>query len=169
MKCEICNKSESSLILKAIVNGKIRELYSCRECARKYGYSDDTPHKKATIGDYIRMVLKDIVERKKVLKCNNCNKRYIEFVKDQMLGCPFCYLAFRDVLLKVIEFNDGKIIPPNYTKAIDEVFPEIDRIKRISELKKRVKTYLEFEDTDMARKAIDEIKRYGNSKKDKNI
>jgi protein arginine kinase activator len=167
MECERCHNRTSSIIVKAVVNGRIRKLNLCDSCAAKLGYSTDMK-KKSTFNDYAKVIIEELFESKKRMVCPVCHTDYITFKKNNELGCPSCYITFSNILKKLIEITSSQIIVrERYPYTVEELLPEKNINDEINILKRRLKVYTDFEDTDMIRKTLLKIR--GLKKNDNNL
>lgn len=129
MKCEICHKSDAKKAIRVQVGGKERELYVCRDCAEKHtehlprrtfdhrpfddifddsddfgdlhdgfvngldspfpadGEDEDGGHRHATLAEDIP-------------PCPKCGATVDDVSHSRLLGCPYCYVAFKEYLLR---------------------------------------------------------------------
>lgn len=106
MNCQRC-KTEASVHLTETVNGRVREIHLCGNCARKSGLPvpEDPPtlpldsvvqglivaHVGELVGDLARRV------------CPLCGLRFMEFRITGRLGCPNDYVAFEPGLLPLLK------------------------------------------------------------------
>lgn len=162
MKCSKCKEREKEVILKLSINGKIKEIPLCYNCANLVGYYKGTI-KKAELTEYLKNIVEDIYpENKKKIICKFCKTNYHEFLRNKKLGCPYCYLYFNK-FLKII-FKD---IVNEYDYQLS-----IEMQNQISEtddeLYMKAKTYLDYDDIEMAKKIFSKINnKNDNSQKNK--
>jgi len=149
MKCEICRENEVEIKTRAIINGKIKEIFLCRNCIKKYKIQTIT---KPKYTDYLKLLIEEI-SNKKSLICRNCKISYIDFVKNGNAGCPFCYMYFSKILEKIIDIN-----PPLYHKAIEDLIYKKEKNGK-NKILKKADIYLRFDDVDMAKKHLKMLKK----------
>ncbi|HOU08337.1 MAG TPA: UvrB/UvrC motif-containing protein [Caldisericia bacterium] len=110
MLCQICKQKEATgHYVQVIGSTKVLELYICDDCAKKML---ESRRAQATFGqkgvsDWLSSVVAQAREQKDIdLACPNCGKKYLAFVKDNYIGCPACYIAFKERLGAIInEFS----------------------------------------------------------------
>ncbi|MBP7795546.1 MAG: hypothetical protein KA059_02075 [Elusimicrobiales bacterium] len=167
MECERCHNNPSTVIVKAVVNGIIKKLNLCDDCATKLGYMDDMK-KKSTFNDYAGVIIEELLESKKRMVCPVCKTDYITFKKTNELGCPECYITFSNILKKLMEIISAPVVVGGkYPYCIEELLSEKDTDQEINKLKRRLKIYTDFEDVDMIKKTLLKIRKI--RKNDNNI
>lgn len=95
MKCECCNHNEATIHLTQVVNGVVKKVHICEECAKKNGWDLSSP---ISITD-ILLGLGKLQEKHSVvsdldISCPACHMRRSDFEKNGRLGCPVCYETF---------------------------------------------------------------------------
>jgi protein arginine kinase activator len=94
MKCESCNINEATIHLTQVVNGVVKKVHICQECAGKNGLDLSSP---ISITD-ILLGLGGTQESEPDLpfdqSCPVCHMRRNDFKKTGRLGCPDCYDNF---------------------------------------------------------------------------
>jgi protein arginine kinase activator len=122
MTCEICKERESSVHLTQVIDGKVKKMHLCEECAAKSGIDVNGP---LSITDILlgMGVPKQAAEAAASSAessgpertCPRCHMRRSDFKKGGRFGCADCYEAFADELpplLKQMHRSDhhtGKI------------------------------------------------------------
>lgn len=166
MKCENCKKNEVEFVLKVIKNGKIKYLKLCGECVKqKISYEEEIREKSSFI-DYTENIIDEILPPyRKKLTCKNCGMEYGEFRRNHTLKCPFCFLYFKSEIKELIEFleKESAYNGNKYKYSIEKLTENTD-VKLLS-LKKKLKTFLDFQDIDMAKEIIHKIKKYRDNEK----
>ncbi|MGC8727671.1 MAG: hypothetical protein ACP5SD_00245 [Elusimicrobiales bacterium] len=163
MKCERCGENEAEVSVKTIINGRIKKMKMCINCAEKYAHIDEISKGKSSFEDYAEAIIEELPESKKKLICPKCHRSYLEFIKTQRLGCPFCYIKFGEILKKLVQFNLNETINEiNYPYSIEDM--EYSNEEKILKLKKKLKTYLDFEDIEMIKKTLLELKKLKEKK-----
>jgi len=99
MKCEKCKKNEASIHLTQVMNGHVKKLNLCQECAMKNGIDLNAPISITDILMGLGVEGKKIDEEDATLpefdlSCSRCSMTRAEFKKRARLGCPECYNAF---------------------------------------------------------------------------
>lgn len=95
MKCELCQKKDATVFVKQVINGQVKKLHACHECAGEQGFDMKLP----------LPLLKDLVfgvaeaaaaAPPRERTCPVCRMSAAEFRKTSLLGCPACYDVFTD-------------------------------------------------------------------------
>jgi len=154
MLCDICGKKIATVHLTEIINGEVRELHLCEDCALK---KSQEVQQQFSLGDILAGLVEEITtpEAREILKCKKCQMTYQEFKKIGRLGCSNCYLAFKNQLSQLLRAihgsntHQGKVPPTKFKLKIDI---------EIEELKKRLKRAIELEEFEEAAKIRDKIK-----------
>lgn len=106
MICELCKDHEATVHLTQVIDGSIKKLHLCEECAAKSGIDVHGPISITDIllGMGIKPKEAELVtaggsttttvER----SCPKCHMRRTDFKKTGRFGCGVCYDAFADEL-----------------------------------------------------------------------
>ncbi|GAB4033758.1 MAG: UvrB/UvrC motif-containing protein [Elusimicrobiota bacterium] len=164
MKCESCKKENFTVLLKMLVNGRIKTLRLCDACAAEKGYSyEETP---PTAGDYAEKIIlqEHIPAKKKKLKCPSCSTPYLDFSRSGRLGCPLCYFYFE----KELSFLLGRLGSGRYQgrAGLSSIRQEAAALnkKREDLIRKKIKICLHFNDFKTAEKLKKELWKIENEK-----
>lgn len=102
MKCESCNINEATIHLTQVVNGVVKKVHICQECAEKRGLDLNSP---ISITD-ILLGLGGTQDQEMDLPfeqaCPVCHMRRNDFKKTGRLGCAQCYENFMGEVNAVI-------------------------------------------------------------------
>lgn len=107
MKCECCKEAEATIHLTQVIDGEVKKLNLCQECAQKNGIDLNSPisitdvllglgnqqgggHPKTDPSEFD-------------LSCSRCQMTRAEFKKRARLGCPECYKAFMGELSAITQ------------------------------------------------------------------
>lgn len=116
MLCEHCNEREATVHLTQVIEGEVKKLHLCEECAAESGFD---VHGTMSVTDVLLGMGGQVsapspaesIER----SCPVCHLRRSDFKKTGQFGCPACYETFSDELkplLKAIhrgEQHTGKV------------------------------------------------------------
>lgn len=98
MKCECCHEAEATIHLTQVIDGEVKKLNLCQECAQKNGIDLNSP---ISITDVLLGLGSQPSTQKEQsmmsefdLSCSRCQMTRAEFKKNARLGCPDCYKAF---------------------------------------------------------------------------
>lgn len=159
-KCARCKERQVEIILKLSLNGKIREIGLCVECANIIGYYKGNV-KKSDITEYIRNIIEDFYPKKKQkIFCLFCQTTYLDYLKTKKFGCPFCYIYFENFISELnIEIKN------EYQSQIDiESLVKNEDHGNMDTLYLKLKTYLDYSDIQIAKEVISKIKKNDHSK-----
>ena len=111
MTCEICKEHEATVHLTQVVDGAIRKLHLCEECAAKSGFD---VHGPISITDILlgMGMQKEAAGAAPERSCSRCHMRRTDFKKTGRFGCAECYEAFIDELpplLKAMHRSDRHV------------------------------------------------------------
>lgn len=114
MLCESCKEREATVHLTQVVDGVIKKLHLCEECAAKSGLDVQGP---LSITDILlgMGIQKPADSRDAERTCPRCHMRRTDFKKTGRFGCAACYEAFAEELpplLKAMHRSDhhtGKV------------------------------------------------------------
>lgn len=134
MNCEICHKSDANVHYKQVVDGVVRELFICRECAERDGVCMKTP---AGIFDMLFDGFNDdsVPENVTEMRCPVCHMRESDLKQESRVGCANCYNVFKDRLGGMIAsmhtgtLHRGKI--PQSVRVTLEVAKLEDELKEL--------------------------------------
>jgi protein arginine kinase activator len=103
MECQFCKANEATIHFKQVMNGAVKELAMCMECAAERGFNPEAP---AGLTDFLFSISgKDgpqAATHAEDVSCPSCHMHYGDFRKTSRLGCPACYGAFASDLGGVI-------------------------------------------------------------------
>jgi protein arginine kinase activator len=95
MDCEKCQKTPATVHLTQVVDGEVRKLHLCEECARESGVDLQGP---MAIADLLLGMGKPAKPESAGgdggTACPRCRLRQADFKKTGRLGCPACYETF---------------------------------------------------------------------------
>lgn len=96
MKCECCHNEDATIHLTQVVDGAVKKLNLCQECAQNSGIDLNSPISITDIllGLGSQLPGKPPKSTEFDLSCSRCQMTRTEFKKGARLGCPECYTAF---------------------------------------------------------------------------
>jgi protein arginine kinase activator len=101
MLCEHCNERESTVHLTQVVDGSVKKLHLCEDCAKEAGFDLQGP---VSITDILLgMGGEEPVSAVAERSCPVCHLRRADFKKMGRLGCPACYDAFADEMVQLLK------------------------------------------------------------------
>jgi protein arginine kinase activator len=137
MQCDSCGEAEATIHLTQMVNGAVKKLHLCEECAEESGLNVDgamslsdvlfgmgAPHDAESTG-----------EEK---ACKACGMTRGDFKKTSRLGCPSCYDTFAEEMAPMLAAmhkgtqHAGKV--PASERRENRLSPEVEaRQKQLEE------------------------------------
>lgn len=155
MLCELCKTTEATVHLTQVVEGSIKKLHLCEQCAQGSGFDVQGPISITDIllgmGGKREDAPVPSVER----SCPRCHMRRTDFKKAGRFGCPACYETFAEdlpPLLKAMHRNDRHVgkVPAS----------ERDRLRasmELNRLKEKLEEAIESENYETAAALRDQI------------
>lgn len=110
MLCEKCHENEGIIEVVNVINGFKTKMIICEECA-KSNVVENSPSTNNFLTELIDSIQNNAlkVNYVKTTACRHCGMTYKAFKDSGRLGCPQCYGAFTEKLLKVIESYHGAL------------------------------------------------------------
>lgn len=132
MLCELCQNNLATVHLKQVVNGEVRELHACEECAEREGLELQSE----SLTDFLfglgaepaaEPAAPPPADGKTEDKvCPACQMRQSDFKQTSRLGCPECYNTFKATILPLVasmhrgaEKHSGRA--PDGVRTIEEL------------------------------------------------
>jgi protein arginine kinase activator len=159
MKCERCKKAEATIHLTQMLNGEVKKLNLCQNCAKETGINLNAPISITDIlmGLGIQSSTEEAPSSPEFdLSCSRCSMTRTEFKKHGRLGCPECYNAFMGelgALAKAMHHSNqhvGKIPACQGQHA--------RMMAQIAALQKDIETAITKEEYEIAARLRDQIK-----------
>jgi protein arginine kinase activator len=104
MICEVCKEKEATVHLTQVIDGAIKKLHLCEECAAKSGFD---VHGPISITDILlgMGVPKEQPAMETTVEwvCPRCHMRRTDFKKTGRFGCSSCYEAFAEGLTPMLK------------------------------------------------------------------
>lgn len=94
MLCQQCKKNIASIKLEEKYNNKITSLHLCKECCATLGSRYKNKQEGNSLGETTQQV--------KVKQCPNCKMTFSKYQETGLVGCPTCYVTFREALTPYI-------------------------------------------------------------------
>lgn len=165
MLCDICKKNEAVVHYAEVINGEIKKINICEECAKKKGFGVEVSF---SMGDILGGMLTDSShELEKIAssleQCDKCGLTYDEFRKYGRLGCDNCYKVFEKKLVSIVDTihkntrHRGKV-----PKAYRDKFYKVEKIRELNKQLKEAVENEEYEKAAMLRDQIRDIKNKEN-------
>lgn len=158
MKCECCHEADATIHLTQVIDGNIKKLNLCQDCAQQSGIDLNSPISITDVllglGTQSPADLPMVSEFD--LACSRCQMTRTEFKKRARLGCPECYNAFLgelSALTKAMHHSGQHVgkIPARQGN-------EARLTAQIGSLKKEIETAIAKEQYEVAANLRDKIK-----------
>ena len=98
MKCECCHEADATIHLTQVIDGNIKKLNLCQDCAQKSGIDLNSPISITDVllglGSQSGMKKGPSMMSELDLSCSRCQMTRAEFKTNARLGCPECYNSF---------------------------------------------------------------------------
>ncbi len=156
MRCDYCGEDDAMVHLTQLLNGEMKNLHLCKDCAKKNGINVDDPVSLADLLMKANLGPEGEQPVTAEVKCAQCHMRLSDFKKTSRLGCPACYESFADELGPILlglhrsQSHVGK--HPASVKG------ERDRMDRVEQVSSRLKAAISAEQFEEAARLRDELK-----------
>lgn len=102
MKCQICKTNEATVHFKQAIEGEVRELNCCQDCAAKNGFDMQSP---MALTDFLfGLGMQDAGgDDPDDRVCATCGLTRAVFRKTSRLGCARCYETFAEELAPMLQ------------------------------------------------------------------
>ena len=133
MLCEKCGDRQATVHLTEIIEGQVRKIHLCEECAEQGGMNIQEP---SSIPDLLLSLgVKTDLPAGEDTSCPVCHMRRSDFRKTSRLGCPVCYETFRadlEVLLGSLHRGTAHVgkAPPAVATAPEAPPPDVSELQR---------------------------------------
>lgn len=155
MECQDCGLNDAKLQVTTIVDGEMRTLHLCAECAEKRGVPSD--HPAAPLADFLAQLGQDQPGSEEQSEpCPYCGLTEGDFRLTGRLGCSQCYSHFEPQLRGLLRRLHGA--PQHVGKLYMSAGSEAgDRVARLSAMRRRMQRAIETEDFELAAELRDRI------------
>ncbi len=156
MLCDDCMKNNATIHMTTFVNGQVKTVHLCPQCAAKRNKPVVLPG--FSFNDLISAFYEN--EEAEEAACGMCGMTLASFQKTGRLGCAQCYKVFESSILPVLkgihmnEKHTGKRPGERVTFDIDK---ESAAGSRKDELKRELRTAISTENFEEAARLRDEI------------
>ncbi len=170
MICDFCKKNEAAIHLIRVQNDNVEKVNICAECAGDFSFfSEDDFYKDLTKILYkifradegqsnSRRELKTLknLEIRQNRSCSFCGTDLKNIKKLGKMGCPNCYIEFKNILLPIIKAIHKNI--EHRGKIPENTSGQIKLEKSIRDLRNRLKREIFVENFEEAARIRDEIR-----------
>lgn len=165
MLCERCGKHEATTHLRESINGDIREIHLCSQCAAELGYDHIFKNINPFAGfdinvnDFLGSLFAQSLPGSAATeerRCSFCGTTFEEFAENATAGCSHCYNEFYDQLLPYIQRIHGKV--KHVGKIPAAAGRELREKREIESLQQQLKTAVDAQEYEKAAQLRDKIK-----------
>jgi protein arginine kinase activator len=103
MICEVCKEKEATVHLTQVIDGAIKKLHLCEECAGKSGFDVHGPISITDILLGMGVPKEQPTPESVEWVCPRCHMRRTDFKKTGRFGCSSCYDAFAEGLTPMLK------------------------------------------------------------------
>ncbi len=156
MHCDYCGEQDATVHLAQLLNGEMKNLHLCKDCAGKSGINVDEPVSLSDLLLKAGQAPGAEEAGKKDIRCPQCHMRMSDFRKTSRLGCPACYDAFAAELAGLLlglhksHYHAGKA--PSGTRLSHAIHEQAEAVSG------RLKTAIAAEQFEEAARLRDELK-----------
>ena len=107
MLCEKCGKAAATTHIRSVVNGVVREMNLCSDCAKESGYADFSHN---SLGEMLVSMLSEAASglpSHEYKRCEVCGATFSDIAKSGKAGCAQCYSTFKTELLPYLKRVHG--------------------------------------------------------------
>jgi len=155
MECQDCGLRDGKLQVTTIVDGEMKTLHLCSECAAKRGVPDELP--PAPLADFLAQLSPDQAGTEEQSEpCPYCGLTEGDFRVTGRLGCSQCYAHCEPQLRALLRRIHGA--PQHVGKLYMSAGSEAgDRVAKLSAMRRRLSRAIETEDFELAAELRDRI------------
>jgi protein arginine kinase activator len=156
MLCDDCLKNNATIHMTTFVNGQVKTVHLCAQCAAKRNKPSVLPG--FSFNDLISAFYE--TEEAEEVVCDKCGTTLASFQKTGKLGCAHCYRVFESSLLpllKGIHMSEKHTGKHPGERVIVEVEKESAPENRKEELKRELRLAVSTENFEEAARLRDEI------------
>lgn len=169
MLCQKCNHNEATVHVRQNLNGEVREIHLCPQCAAELGYdsifsglenvgpfSGFQMGLQSLLGGLFSQELPQTTQRAPARKCSFCGTSFEDFAQSAMAGCAHCYSEFLDEMMPYIQRIHGRT--RHVGKIPATAGRELKKRRELSQLRKALEDAVAAQEYEQAAKLRDQIK-----------
>ena len=161
MKCDMCHANEATVHLTEIINNNVSKLHLCEGCAKEKSQEMEEHFGLADLLSGLADLAPIVEEKERKIsepgvRCSSCGFSFQNFRKMGRLGCPKCYVTFKNhlsPLFRKIHGSDthvGKM--PSRKEAVQ------DKVMLLEDLKTALDRAIKQEEFEEAARLRDRIR-----------
>ena len=160
MICECCHEADATIHLTQVIEGEVKKLNLCQECAQKNGIDLNSPISITDVllglGSQAGIKKGPSMASELDLSCSRCQMTRAEFKTNARLGCPECYNSFMGELNALMQAMHHSRQHVGKIPARQGVEARITA--QIASLQKDIETAIAKEEYEMAANLRDKIR-----------
>lgn len=168
MQCERCNKKKATVFYRENINGRIKALRLCGDCAEVMEEAGELEDMSTVLSGAHSPLLAftgtgcpiplwgDVVDASKKT-CPTCGESLTHAIERGRLGCPACYTAFSPELATTLRVLHGRAAHVGRVSAGYRARTET--LRRLSDLREQLRAAVATEEFERAAAMRDEIRR----------
>ncbi len=162
MLCELCDDNEAAVHLTQVVEGDVKKLNLCHQCAAQSGFNIDSALSLTDV--LFGMGAPEATDAGTPEKtCRSCHMRRADFRKTSRLGCPACYETFAEELNPLLT---GMHHGPSHTGKISQGAAQaLADSQSVAELQKQLEDAVRNEHYEEAARLRDVIRKVRGASK----
>lgn len=158
MKCDVCQGQEATVFFSQLIEGKLKKVNLCKDCAEEKGVTDPTGF---ALADMLQGMGQESVTEKRVAPgervCDECGFTQSDFKKTGRFGCSHCYEVFSEGLENLLEAMHKRT--QHAGKVPRRFHASMAHRERLGELRGQLDAAVESEDYEQAARLRDAISR----------
>lgn len=142
MLCEKCGKNNATTHIRTVINGVVRELDLCNNCAAEEGYNH-LHHN--SLAEMLASMMGETIKKRvtaEPVKCPVCKASFSDIAETGRMGCAECYNVFGNELLPYLKRvhgstkhvgkvpNSAPLMVKPETDTVNELRLELNRLVR---------------------------------------
>ena len=172
MQCERCNKKKATVFYRENINGRVKALRLCGDCAEVMEEAGELEDMSTVLSGGHSPLLaftgtgcpiplwgepSDLSKR----VCPSCGESLARAAERGRLGCPACYTAFSSELTPSLRAFHGRATHTGRVSAGHRARKETER--QLSDLREKLRAAIAAEEFERAAAMRDEIRRLESS------
>ena len=158
MLCEKCGKNTATTHYKENINGTVKEMFLCSDCAKELGMTSQF----FGFNSFFMPSARDTQAALRATKRCECGTRLDEIIRSGFVGCEKCYETFKEELMRSVKKMHGATKHrgrlPDGTAQPEAKTEEEKLAAREKELKKKLNDAIKSENFEEAARLRDAIK-----------
>lgn len=162
MLCQLCKENPATIHYKEIVDGIIKDMDICSECAK--GKKDIPLEVSISMPISIQDLFSSLMEmdfeehfsKQSEKTCPGCGSTYSRFKSTGRVGCSRCYETFKDQLYPLIRRIQGRV--EHQGKIPSNAAEDLKLKKEMNALKIKLRDAIEKEEFEVAAELRDKIR-----------